>query len=511
MPSLFRALLILLLLLSSAGVHAQTKTGTGGTPRVEILNADRWTYDDKLARGAQRLLGNVRFKHVDAVMSCDSAYLYEDQTVQAFSHIGIQQGDTLHITGDRLDYNGKDRVAVITGNVHLTDPGMEMTTDALSYDLKQHAATYTTGARIVSARDGNTLTSRHGSYLTNAHKFIFSDHVVIQHPERTIEADTLHYTTLNGIAEFFGPTHITQGDTRMYAERGTYDTRTERGRFTRAGRIENKGQELTGDSLHYDRRTGEGLAWGHVAVTDTANDLVVRGNKGRYLQKQDRSMITEHAELVLLMGKDSLFLHGDTLFATRDSSGSRRIQAWRNVRLFKPDLQGVCDTMTWTERDSVITLVGTPYLWSGKDQINGRHIRITLRNGHAHRLFVNEDALMASQADSTRFDQVTGTTMTGFFANDAIVRILAEGNTRTVYFAKDKKDGVEQVVGMNRADCSRIIVDLDSGKVSTVSFLTQPDATLYPLEKAPAGEMRMKGFTWNEADRPKDRAAIFEE
>ncbi|MFT3885206.1 MAG: OstA-like protein [Flavobacteriales bacterium] len=504
-----RSLLPFLLLALPFLAVAQDRTGApeGG---VEILNADRWEFDDKLAKGAQRLIGNARFKHGDAIMSCDSAYILEDHHVQAYGHIGIRQGDTLQISGDRLEYNGKERLAVITGNVRLTDPGMELTTEALSYDLKGRTARYSTGARIVSMRDGNTLTSRNGAYLAGEHRFLFSDDVVLTHPERTIRSDTLHYATRTGVAEFFGPTRITQGTTTMYADRGSYDTRTERGRFTRGGRIVNDGQELVGDSLHYDRRTGEGLAWGHVAVIDTANDLLVRGDRGRHLQGQDRSMITGHAELVLLMGKDSLFLHGDTLFASRDSSGGRLVQAWRKVRLFKPDLQGVCDTMIYSERDSAITLIGTPYLWSGKDQINGKHIRITLRDGHAHRLYVNEDAFMASQADSTRFDQVTGTTMTGSFQNDQLVRILAEGNTRTVYFAKDKKDGVEQVVGMNRADCSRIVVELDSGQVSTLSFLTQPDATLYPLEKAPADEMRMKGFTWNAADRPKDRRSIFQ-
>lgn len=507
--ALLRWAIVLLGLFVGAASPAQSTTGQEGA-RIEILNADRWEYDDKLAKGAQRLLGNVRFKHQDAVMQCDSAYLFEDEHVEAYGRVRIQQGDTLTITGERLTYTGRDRRAVITGDVHLRDPGMELTTDALTYDLRANTAVYTTGARIVGARDGNTLTSRNGSYIAGAHRFIFSGDVVLDHPERRIEADTLHYTTTTGIADFLGPTRITQGEARMWCERGSYDTRTERGRFTRAARIVSDGQELRGDSLHYDRRSGEGLAWGHVAVIDTANDLLVRGDRGRHLQHDRRSMVTGHAELVMRMGEDSLHLHADTLFAFQDSSAGRRIVARRGVRFFKSDLQGVCDTMTYVERDSLISLIASPFLWSGKDQISGRLIRITLRDGRAHRLFVDGDAFLSAQADSVHFDQVTGTTLTGFFQEDALKTLIADGNCRTAYFAREKKEEVERLVGLNRADCSRIVVGLDSGEVKAITFITQPDATLYPLAKAPPDELRLKGFVWNAADRPRDRASIFE-
>ena len=496
-----------------AGALAQTQVVPGA--RIEILNADRLEYNSVFTK-AQRLIGNVRLKHEDAIMRCDSAYLFEDQTMNAFGHVAIDQ-DTVHITSNRLDYIGKDRMATLIGDVNLSDPGMELTTDLLTYSLRERVARYTTGATIISHREQNTLTSRNGAYLAGARRFIFSDSVKLRHPERTIDADTLHYTTTTGVAEFFGPTRITQGTMLMWCERGTYDTRAEQGRFTRNGRIIDGSRELRGDSLHYNKRAGEGRAWGHVTVIDTTNDLLVRGDFGRHLQNVDSSLITGRAELVMMMGEDSLFLHADTLFANNDPLQGRRILARRNVRFFKRDMQGICDTMTYSDKDSLIALVGAPFLWSGRDQISGRTITITLRDGHAHLLHVLRDALLANTVDSTEtdfkkayFDQVTGTNITGYFANDELVRIETDGNSRTVSFAMEKnKDGTEEVTTMNRADCSRIIVALDSGKVSTVSFLTKPDAVMYPVGKAPVEEMRMKGFVWNAAARPKDRNGIF--
>ncbi len=500
---------ILIFLMGGCAVIAQTPNVK--SDRVEILNADRWDFDQHVAPGAQRLIGDVRFKQADALMHCDSAYFYDDQRVEAFGHVGIQQGDTLEITGDRLSYSGKDRTATITGHVRLSDPGMLLTSDALRYDLLGHRADYDTGAQIVSARDGNTLTSKHGAYLAEQHRFIFSGDVRIEHPDRTITADTLHYITTTGIARFFGPTHIVQGTTHMYCERGSYDTRAGNGRFTKAGQISTSGQTLTGDSLHYDRETGEGLGWGHVQVTDTASDMIVRGELGRHLQQEGRSMITGRAELVMLMGNDSLFMHADTLFALQDSIRGKRVIARQHVRFFKSDLQGVCDTMTYSDRDSLIVLRGSPFLWSNTDQINGDTVRIKMCNGHAERLYAEGDAFLISQADSIHFDQVTGTIMTGYFRDDHLARLVAEGNSRTAYFAREKRDGVERTTGLNRADCSRIEVGLDSGKVSSVSFITAPDAVLYPLDQAPAEDLQLKGFVWNVAARPKDREDIFRE
>ena len=508
--TMFKALIFLVLASCAFSAFAQPDASKSRN-RVEILNADSWEFNQNLIPGAQRLIGNVRFRQEDAFMQCDSAYLYEDERVIAFGRIQLTQGDTLRITGQRLDYSGTEHTARITGNVRLTDPGMELTTESLLYNVRAHRAEYNEGARIVSKRDENVLTSGKGAYYADGRKFIFSDSVRLTHPDRTIKSDTLHYTTSTGLAEFFGPTHITQGTTRMYCEQGSYNTRTGKGRFTKAARIFSEGQMLSGDTLHYDRNTGEGAGWGHVTITDTVNDLLVRGQLGTHNQTDGISMVTGRAEMVMIIGKDSLFLHADTLFANQDSLGQRRVDARRNVRFFKSDLQGVCDTLTYVGADSLITLRGQPFIWSNTNQISGDTVRIKLRDGHAETLLVEGAAFMASQVDTIHFDQVTGLTMIGKFHKDELTQLIVEGNSRTIYFARETKDSVEQVTGMNRADCSRITVGLDSGKVNTVSFITQPAATLYPLAQAPAEEMRLEGFRWNVAARPEDREDIFRE
>ena len=506
--SMVRSLLLPFLLFTHTCVTLGQSNVGNEHGRIELLNADRGEYDDRIAPGAQRLKGNVRFKHKDAIMRCDSAYLYQDQHVRAFGRVSIDQGDTLHVQSDRALYNGNDRTARLEGNVLMRNSDMELTTPTLDHDLRNHRAVYTSGGRIVSRTGSDVLTSDHGTYLTNARRFIFSRNVLLAHPERTITGDTMHYVTSTGIAEFFGPTVISQKKVTIHTRRGQYDTRQERARFTRRSLIDDEGRTLEGDSMHYDRRSGQGLAWGHVMVTDTASDMIVRGDHGRYNEISERAAITGNAELELRMDKDTLFLHGDTLFTMPDSSG-KRVQAHRRVRFFRSDMQGTCDTLVFSEADSLIRLFHEPVLWSGSDQITGDHIRIALRNGKADKLYVENNAFLVSEVDTIHFDQVTGTDMTGYFGDDGLRSLLVEGNARTVYFAEEMKDGKEEIMGVNRADCSRIRVELKDGKVDTVTFLDRPDAILYPLEKVPPEELRMKGSDWRSEERPTSRAAIF--
>jgi hypothetical protein len=237
--------------------------------------------------------------------------------------------------------------------------------------------------------------------------------------------------------------------------------------------------------------------------------MMVRGDRGWYDERTERSTITGNAELELLMGDVPLYLHGDTLFAWPDEHGKRTIQAHRRVRFHRDDLQGVCDTLIYTEVDSMIRMYRAPVLWSGADQISGDHIRIALSNGQAHELHVLGNAFMLSQVDSVHLDQVTGTIMTGSFRDNELYRIVAEGNSRTVYFVREEKEGKEEIIGVNRADCSKIAVGIIEGQVATVTFMARPEAILYPVGKAPPEELRMKGSDWRGMERPTDRGDIF--
>lgn len=495
---------MVILLLLVLGANAQTGK------RIEILHANALEFDERLAPGAQRLVGAVKLKHLNTIMTCDSAWLYEDQTMKAFSRVHLQQGDTLDIRGDYLEYSGSSRQATISGGVRLIDPQVELTTDRLSYDLDGRTAFYTTGGRIVSKKERNVLTSVRGQYHTGFKEFIFSDSVVLVHPDRRIESDTLKYRTVSGMAVFEGPTFIDQGRTRIYCTSGWYDTRTDHSELDSGARILYDEQELEGDTVTYDRNSGIGEAWGHVSMRDTANDLLVTGDYGFYDELSESSLVTGNAELIMLIGEDSLFMHGDTLLAVNDSTGERVLHAYNDVRFYKTDMQGVCDSLVYALADSTIHFWNEPFLWNEEEQLSGDTIALRLKDGKAHRLFINGHAFMMSLADSLSYDQISGTNMVGYFMDSKLEQIIAEGNCRTVYYAnEDMEDGTTKPIGVNRADCSKISVNVKNGSLDRITFITQPQATMYPPGKAPKEELILEGAVWNGDERPKDRNDIF--
>ena len=80
------------------------------------------------------------------------------------------------------------------------------------------------------------------------------------------------------------------------------------------------------------------------------------------------------------------------------------------------------------------------------------------------------------------------------------------GNGQSIYFARNKKN---ELTGVNRADCSNMIIIIKDSKISTLKLIEKPDATFYPIGALAASELMLKGFNWQESKRPVDKNDIF--
>ena len=72
---------------------------------VYLERADNLLFDQEKLPDARIVVGNVLFRHDDALMYCDSANFYEgSNSLEAFGHVKMVQGDTLTGYGDKLFY-----------------------------------------------------------------------------------------------------------------------------------------------------------------------------------------------------------------------------------------------------------------------------------------------------------------------------------------------------------------------------------------------------------------------
>lgn len=475
--------------------------------RIDILNADLTASDIRISKDSKKLIGNVSLQHEDAIMYCDSAYFYPaTYTVDAFSNVKIIQGDTLTLTGDKLHYNGITRLAEVRNNVVLVNKETTLKTDYLDYNRETGIAYYLDGGEIVDTE--NNLTSDQGYFYINQNEFIFKKNVKILNPDYTILSDTLKYNTDTEIAYFYGPTQIIGEESYIYCENGWYDSNVDKSLVTKNAYLIDNDTRLSGDSLYYEGETGFGRANGHVELLDTAQSLILKGNYGVYYRDTEYAMITDSALMIQIEDLDSMFIHADTLksVANPDSGqDSRILKAYYKVKIFRVDLQGMCDSLVYIEADSTFHFFGSPVLWSDENQLTAGKIEITMADKELKEMYMKDNAFIASKEDSAKFNQIRGKNMTGYFKDNELSKIYVSGNGQTIYY------GVEdnKVIGANKAECSDLIIYMRDNKVSRVNYIASPKGTYYPIDLFPAGEALLSDFKWNEEWRPLKPEDIF--
>ncbi|CAN5614650.1 OstA-like protein [soil metagenome] len=477
--------------------------------QIEIVKAGSLEGSKSNGVEVRRLVGDVVFKQEDTYMYCDSALFFEaTNSIDAFGTIRIE-GPKAKLYGDVLHYDGNKKQAVITGKeVRMTDDKMVLTTTAMNYDLANNIGHYSTGGRVVESQ--NVLTSRQGYYYSNERMLFFKDSVELTNPKYVMNSDTLKYNTTNSQAYFFGPSTIRSlgsDSTFIYCENGWYNTKTEKSYFSKNAYVQAKENRLKGDSVIYDRQNGIGRAWNNVQVSDSVQKMIIEGDYAILDEKQGTSFVTGKSMLTKIFETDSLFMHADTLYASQDSATKeKKYFAYHHTRIFKTDLQGQCDSLIYSTGDSTLWFYGAPILWNNKNQLTADLIYLKIADNKLSTLNLSANAFIAGQEDSLRFNQVKGRDMTGFFIDNKLTSIKVTGNGQTVYYLRNKK---KQLTGVNKADCSDMMIYLGGNSIQKISLLNRPDATLFPVKELSPNELKLKGFEWLGGKQPKNKEDIF--
>lgn len=478
------------------------------TFRIQIVRAGAMAHNKYIGEHIIRAIGNPVFEHAGAYLYCDSAWLDEStNNLDCFGNVRIKSSDTLNLYGKFLHYEGNTRIARISDNVRLVDNQTTLTTQFLIFDRNTQIAYYSNGGKVVNKN--NTLTSKKGDYHTDKKIIYFKEDVVLKNPDYTINSDTMKYSTQTRVSYFEGPTIIRGKDSYLYCENGEYSSNTGQSRFSINALLVDEGRRLTGDSLYYNEVTNTGRAVKNVVMTDTAQDLMVKGGYGEYFKKSGYALITERPVAMLGDSKDTLYLHADTLRAIFDTvqETSRELMAYHNIRFFRRDLQGVCDSLHYSFADSLITMYRTPILWSEKNQITADTIRIVTGKNTVKTIHMNISAFIISQDSSLKFNQVKGKVMTGYLLNNKLYRIDVNGNAETVYYVREND---ESLIGINKAAGSRMRIYMnDDNQIERITYFDKPDGNLFPEMKIPETDQILKGFKWHGDIRPLDRNDIF--
>ena len=293
----------------------------------------------------------------------------------------------------------------------------------------------------------NQLSSFYGQYSPATKLAVFNDSVRLENENFTLYSDTLDYATDSKVATILGPSVIVSDSGTVYTSKGWYDTVSDRASLLDRSQVVSGNRILTGDSIAYDRASGFGEAFGNMSVQDTAQHVTLEGQYGFYNERTEYAFATDSARFLEYSQGDTLFLHADTMQMVTIDSTYREVKAYYGVRFYRTDLQGVCDSMQFNTKDSVLYLYTDPIIWNEQYQLYGDTILIYLNDSTIDYAHVQQFAFAIQEIDTTAYNQLKGKDLKAYFNGQAVERIDVAGNAESIFFPLEK-DG--SMVGMNQ-------------------------------------------------------------
>lgn len=471
-------------------------SGVVGQKKVKLESADKLEGGKIDGKRFDSFVGSVVFNHEGTRIFCDSAaYFKKDNSLEAYGHVVIDDQDSVKVFSDLLYYDGNTKIAKLRKNVVFEKLGeMTLYTDFLDYNREIELATYFNGGKIVDST--NELKSKKGYYEVRRNMASFKTDVEGKNPDYTLKTDTLQYNTRTKFIYFRDTTYLTDAEGSIFVyQSGEYNTLADRSDFKK-GYMESETYFLYGDQLRFDNISGYNTARGNVKMVSKENDIIILGEKADYY-KFDKTIKIYGNALVKMASEngDTLYLSADTLISIdAELDIDKRLQAFKNVKIFKSNLQGVADSLVYFQSDSLITFYDDPIIWSEGNQMTADTINIRIANQTLSSLHLRSNSFVISEDTLGNYNQIKGREMDALFEDDELRTVYVNGNGESIFFMlKEDNSGI---MGMNRILCSSMKLNFLNNDIQDVTFYTNPDGQFIPPHELKIKDRKLNGFKW---------------
>ena len=493
------------------------KANRNQTNKVFLENAEVLSANEAISTDYQVLKGNVRFRRGDMYMFCDSAYFYaETSSLDAFGHVRMTQADTLWVYSDVLHYYGDQGVAELRHNVRLENRSTTLLTDALDYEINSNVGYYFDGGTIVDNRNHTELSSQYGRYELDTKQAEFSRNVHLINDRYEMFTDLLDYNTQTHIAHITSETLIVSDSNTINTTNGWYNTSADDATLYQRSLITAKdGKTLLGDTVYYNRKLNYGEARGNVVITDPSNKVILDGDYGYHDDNAHYSYVTRRARAREFSQKDTIYLHADTLctlinHVVNDSVNDsvRVLRAFNQVRFYRSDIQGICDSLQLSEADTIINMYRHAVVWNLERQIFGDEINVHLNDSTADWATLPTGGFMAEHLGEIYYDQLSGKKMKAWFENKELRQLDVDGNVQVIMFPQEKDSTYNKMVN---AESSYMRLNLKpKQEVDRITMWPEVSGKVTPLFLAKKADMYLPQFQWYDALRPKTPDDIYD-
>lgn len=428
------------------------------------------------------------------------------------------EGNTI-AKADTISYNGALDLVTLRSNTTRSEYYSEKDTafaKTIFYDKKNDVFRLTTDAYYKGEK--NEVTGDKIYFDKKTEKFNVTGRSVVSDAPMLIEADTLDYdkSIKFGIANGHVIWRDTAAKTAIYADHVVYKGEENYMKATNDVGRPMFTTDLEGDTLYLKADTLKSFRVIRERI------IYPDKNAARRAKKNDRNQINSEnssdstltydvltpldSTMVDSMKLDSLTpqIQTDTIYTGIMDTIDYFIGD-NNVRMFKSDMQSVCDSLVFNKSDSLFTLHDNPFVWSDSSQIAGDTIDIFMKEKKVDRLVVRSNATILSTEDVKYFNQIKGRFLEAFFRESKIYRMDVDGNAQIVYYLTDKD---KAYVGVNTTESSNMSFFLSDNKMTDIKCYKEPKSKVMPMKKADHEAIKVKGFIWNIGVRPLDKSSL---
>ena len=488
-------------------------------------------YADSLVyQGNERiadLFGDVVLVNKDQKLFTDLLNYDLNTKVATYRTGALLTNDTTHLTSKIGYYYVNTNEAFFKDSVIVQDPQFILRSDTLKYNTDTNIATFL-GPTIIEQEEAKIYCAA-GFYDTNKKLAEFRKQPQYVKGNQRATADVIRYdgntkvVTMDGDAVFRDSTTLAVADVIRYeeetevtwldgnahyededqvidSEQIRYDSKNEAFATTGRARISDPPQILEADKIDYIGKIG--IATGRVIWVDTAEQITIECERADYNKETDFLLATGNRPMMTsLIDGDTMYMRSDTLISMKEQpeDSTRTLIAYRQVRILKSDLQAVCDSLSYSDQDSMFRFYYDPIIWSDTTQFSADTVRMQLANDQIDRIFLYNKSLIINTTDELLFNQIKGRDMIAYFDSSELRRMLVTGNAESIYYAQDED---KAYIGFNKTICSKMMIYFGNNKVEDIFFYAQPKGSFLPVGQANPAEMRLPGFRWEIKRRP---------
>lgn len=246
------------------------------------------------------------------------------------------------------------------------------------------------------------------------------------------------------------------------------------------------------DSLIPDTPVQDSLG---LAISDSLGEAFV----------QDTTSLVDSVALADSIARADSLAYADSI-ANLDTTKIGFLEAIGKVKIYKKDMQVVCDSLLYCDLDSLARLFKEPIIWQEVTrQYSADSVSLVVEGGTMQKASLMSNAFITIQEDTSHFDQIKGAEMLAFFGDKGqLDRFDVLGGASAMFFLEE--NGAFATV--NKTDSKMLSAIFDNGELQRVYYFEEAKNDGYPVVQLPAEEQRLKGFNWQPEKRPADRYAV---